>query len=118
MIDRSITARSITRDLQRAIMSPPNKFTGLLELIRAVTEQEWHEISSWAASNGHTDIAQNAIIFRDLRRSGRKGWFSDTELILGLSILREAHSLGFHLSGTVLDTARTMNINLDEPIDI
>jgi len=110
-------SRSATGVSQPAAPSAPSRDIGILELIRAVTEQEWHEISSWAARNGHPDLSQNAVTFRELRRSGRKGWFSETELLLGLSILREAHSLGFQLSDAVLDVARRMNINLDEPIN-
>jgi len=110
-------SRSATGDSQRATSSAPSRFTGILELIRAVTEQDWHEISSWAARDRHPDLSQNAMKFRELRRSGRKGWFSETELLLGLSILREARSLGFQLSDTILDAARRMNINLDEQID-
>lgn len=110
-------SRSATGDSQRATPSTPSRFDRILELIRAVTEQEWHEISAWAARDRHPDLSQNAATFRDLRRSGRRGWFSEAELLLGLSILKEAHSFGFQLSDSVLDVARRMNINLDEPID-
>lgn len=110
-------SRSGPGDSQRAASSVPSRFDRILELIRAVTEKEWHEISVWAARDGHQELSQNAATFRDLRRSGRRGWFSEAELLLGLSILKEAHSFGFQLSDSVLDVARRMNINLDEPID-
>jgi len=105
-------SRSAAGGTQPTAPSAPSRDNRILELIRAVTEQEWHQIALWAARDGHPDISQNAMKFRDLRRSGRKGWFSDTELLLGISILREAHSLGFQLSETVLEEARRLNIDL------
>jgi len=91
--------------------------TDIVELLRAVPEHEWHEISLWAAREGHSDLSQESMEYWKLVSSGRKRRFTEAEARQGLAILIGAQRLGFQLSHTVLSEARRLDIDLDEQID-
>ena len=91
--------------------------TDIVEFLRAVPEHEWHEISLWAAREGHSDLSQESMEYWKLVSSGRKRRFTEAEARQGLAILIGAQRLGFQLSHTVLSEARRLDIDLDEQID-
>jgi Ca-activated chloride channel family protein len=97
--------------------SAPSIFKVIVELLRAVPEHEWHEISLWAAREGHLDLSQESMKFWELVHSGRKRRFTEAEGRQGLAILKGAQRLGFQLSDTVLNEARRLDIDLDEESD-
>ena len=89
-----------------------------IEFLATIAANEWHEISLWAAREGHHDLSQESMKFWELVRSGRKRRFTEAEARQGLAILRGAQRLGFQLSDTILDAARRLNIDLDEQIEL
>jgi Ca-activated chloride channel family protein len=97
----------LAEDLIRLSTSSISNF---IEFLALITESEWDSLAHWAAKEGHSDIAQEAIWFRELLQTRGFINLNEEHARKGLIILARAVELGFTVRKDLVDEARRRGI--------
>jgi len=92
--------------------STKRSIPNIVEFLKAVPAEVWHEISLWASRDGLLDLSQRASAYWEMVRLEPNKQLSYKQARYGFDILREAHQTGFKLADTILSEARTLGVEL------